>query len=554
MHSLHAAFRRPIYAAVLAVLPALFAVPSAGAQGTADVRRNKAVSLVVVITVDQMRGDYFARYASQYTGGFARINARAALFPHALQDHANTETAPGHSTILSGREAGHNGIVSNDRGVPDPNSPLVDYAGPAASPIRFNGTTLVDWLHTADPQSRVLSVSRKDRGAILTVGRAKGSVYWWNNGAFTTSRYYADTLPTWVKVFNDRKSAEALAGKTWTLLLPESAYAEPDSMFFENNGADFVFPHVLPKAPDLMRAQLANYPWMDSVTMAFALDGAATLELGRRGATDVLAVSLSTTDAVGHSFGPDSRELHDQLLRVDRWLGSFLDSLARVVPAERTVFVLTGDHGVTSFPEYTAMVKHKPAGRVSLDGLARETAATLSEKFEMDFGFDFNGNGLLIADTASLHARGLSIDSLANSLASRGRTAPGVIAIYTPRTLAAAPATDLNAMRWKHAIPKEIPWLICGVLKPGYVWSPGRLIAEHGTMSEETMNVPIAFWGAGVVPHVFADRARTVDIAPTLAAFLGVKPSEPLDGKILSGVFKAPRYTQSLHAAPDRVR
>ena len=322
-------FHRSIRAVSTAGMLGLLAVSSAHSQGSPE--RRRPVSLVVVITVDQMRGDYFAWYSTQYTGGFARIAARAALFPRAVQDHANTETAPGHSTILSGRTPAHTGIVSNDRGVPDPLSPLVDYAGPAASPSRFNGTTLVDWLHAADPASRVLSVSRKDRGAILPVGRAKGSVYWWANGAFTTSRYYADTLPVWVKAFNDRKSAEALAGTTWDLLLPASSYAEPDSMFFENNGADFVFPHLLPKSPDAMRAQLANYPWMDSVTMAFALDGARTLELGRRGATDVLAVSLSTLD----------------------------------------VFVLTGDHGVASFPEYTAMVKHKSASRVSLDGLAR---------------------------------------------------------------------------------------------------------------------------------------------------------------------------------------
>ncbi len=518
---------------VIALLCAL-ATPMARAQNaTAPAPR---ASLVVVITVDQMRGDYFARYAAQYTGGFARIAANAALFPRAVQDHANTETAPGHSTILSGREPTHTGIVSNDRGVPDPAAPLLDYAGPAASPIRFNGTTLVDWLHTANPESRVLSVSRKDRGAILPVGRAKGSVYWWTNGAFTTSRYYADTLPTWVKEFNDRKSAEALGGRVWDLLLPASSYAEPDSMFFENNGVDFVFPHLLPKAPDAIRAQLANYPWMDSVTMAFALAGANTLELGRRGATDVLAVSLSTTDGVGHAFGPDSRELHDHLLRLDRWLGSFLDSLARLVPAERTVFVLTGDHGVTSFPEYTAMVKHKSAGRISIDGLTRETAGALSDKYEMDFGFDFNGNGLLIADTAAMHARGVSVDSFANAFAAKVRGTPGVIAVYTPRTLA-APAGDLSAMRWRHAIPKEISWLVCTVLKPGYVWSPGRLIAEHGTLSDETASVPIAFWGAGVVPHVYSERARTVDIAPTLAAFLGVRPSETLDGKVLAGVF-----------------
>ncbi len=535
MYTSFSCFQRIVRTVRIAVLPALATLSSAHGQGSPDSRR--PVSLVVVITVDQMRGDYFARYAAQYTGGFARIASHAALFPRGVQDHANTETAPGHSTILSGREPTHTGIVSNDRGVPDPLAPLIDYPGAGASPARFIGTTLVDWLHSADSNSRVLSVSRKDRGAILPVGRAKGSVYWWADGAFTTSRYYADALPVWVKRFNERKSAEALAGTTWDLLLPASSYAEPDSMLFENAGVDITFPHQLPKSADAIRAGLTRFPWMDSVTIAFALDGARTLELGRRGSTDVLAVSLSTTDAVGHAFGPDSRELHDQLLRLDKWLGYFLDSLARLVPAERTVFVLTGDHGVVSYPEYTAMVKHKPAGRVSIEGIARETAASLSDRFEMDFGFEFNGNGLMIADTAAMRARGLSVDSISNALAAKVRGGPGVMTVYTPRTLVAAPPADVNAMRGRHAIPQETLWLFCAVLKPGYVWSKGNLTAEHGTMSEESVNVPIAFWGAGVVPHLFAERARTVDIAPTLAAFLGVKPSEPLDGKALPGVF-----------------
>ncbi len=185
--------------ASVAVISAALGASLAHAQGSVATR--PPVSLVVVITVDQMRGDYIARYAAQYTGGFARIASQAALFPRGVQDHANTETAPGHSTILSGREPTHTGIASNDRGVPDPLAPLVDYAGPGASPARFIGTTLVDWLHNADTNSRVLSVSRKDRGAILPVGRAKGSVFWWADGAFTTSRYYADTLPAWVRAF-----------------------------------------------------------------------------------------------------------------------------------------------------------------------------------------------------------------------------------------------------------------------------------------------------------------------------------------------------------------
>jgi predicted AlkP superfamily pyrophosphatase or phosphodiesterase len=505
-------------------------------------------TLVVFITVDQMRADYFQRFDKQLTGGLRTLYDGGAVFLDGYQDHAITETAPGHSVTMSGRFPVHTGITMNSAGVNGvPDAAIigtVDRTDLPASPVRFQGTTLTDWLKAANSATRFLSVSRKDRGAILPIGRSKGEVYWWvgSNGTFSTSHYYRETLPPWVQKFNARKPGQQYAGKEWTLLLPESAYPEPDSVPAENRGANFTFPHLVSDDSLIAARSTAAFPWMDEITLQFALAGLNELGLGgSSNRTDVLAVSLSTTDAIGHAFGPDSRELHDHLLRVDRWLGTFLDSLAKLVPREQTVFVLTGDHGIESFPEYTAMVKHKAAGRVSLDGLARETAAALSDRFEMDFGFDFNGNGLLIADTSAMHARGLSVDSLANALAAKARSSAAVIGVYTPRTLAAAPATDINALRWRHAIPREIPWLFCAVLKPGYVWSPGRLIAEHGTMSEGTVSVPIAFWGAGVVPHLYSDRARTVDIAPTLAAALGIRPSEPLDGHVLPGVFATPK-------------
>src|SRR6185503_2605267 len=126
-------------------------------------------ALVVLIAVDQFRGDYLDRFGSQLTGGLARFRTEGAFFPNAWQDHSNTETAPGHATMLSGREPAHTGVVSNTRGVPDPDMPLVEASGPGASPRRFNGTALYDWIVARDPNARVLSVSRKDRGAILPV-------------------------------------------------------------------------------------------------------------------------------------------------------------------------------------------------------------------------------------------------------------------------------------------------------------------------------------------------------------------------------------------------
>src|SRR5262252_526217 len=205
----------------------------------AQARASDRPALVVLIAVDQMRGDYLDRFSTQLTGGLARFRNDAAFFPHAWQDHSNTETAPGHATMLSGREPVHTEIISNNRGVPDPTAPLIGVAGGGASPRRVNGTTLYDWLLVRDSSARVLSVSRKDRGAILPIGRAKGDVYWFAGGRFTTSRYYADTLPTWVTKFDEAIPYDRLAGMPWKLLMPESAYPEPDSVWAENNGTDF---------------------------------------------------------------------------------------------------------------------------------------------------------------------------------------------------------------------------------------------------------------------------------------------------------------------------
>src|SRR5258706_213612 len=362
-------------------------VLSAGLAGPLSGQPTPPVKLVVLVAVDQMRAAYLARFASQWTGGFARIYNGGTVFEHGEQDHAATETAPGHSTMLSGRYPAHTGIALNSRGVQDPTAPILGVSNDTvgASPRRFRGTTLYDWMLARDPDVRVLSVSRKDRAAIFPIGRARAPVYWLNAGTFTTSRYYADSLPAWVQAFNRRIDVQQLSTTTWNLLLPDTAYSEPDSMGFENGGADFTFPHRPLTVPGGAARRLNQLPWIDSLTLAFGLEGAQALGLGRRGRPDLLSISLSTTDAVGHAFGPDSREIHDQLLRVDRWLGQFLDSLGRLVPQASIVVVLTGDHGVTSLPEYTVTVGHHPAGRVWLGGVAR--------RFGKKFGIRRGGGG-----------------------------------------------------------------------------------------------------------------------------------------------------------------
>lgn len=491
-------------------------------------RAPPSTALVVVVTVDQMRADYLGRWSGQWTGAFRRFLREGAVFPDGRQDHALTETAPGHATLLSGRAPAGTGIVNNSLGVPDSAAPLLDSNGPGASPRRFRGPTLVDWMRKADTGLRVLSISAKDRAAILPIGRGRYPVYWFSEGRLTTSRYYADSLPAWLAAWNRRNGVAALAGRSWTLLLPDSAYTEPDSVPRENRGADFTFPHVLLGDP---AARVTRSPWIDSLILDAALAGVTALDLGRRGRPDLLAVSLSGTDYIGHAFGPDSREVHDQLLRVDRLLGRFLDSLESRVGAGRLLVVVTADHGVTAFPELAA-ARGLPGGYVRLPALVRETNRRLAEHVPGGALLAVD-NGLVSADREKLRDLGISPESLATALAGQASRLPGVVEAWTPATLGADVETNVHAARWVRQLPRDHGWLLAVQVREGWVFGYGPGGAQHGTSNADDVNVPVIFLGPGVRPGVFPDTVRTVDIAPTLARLLGVRPDGRLDGHAL---------------------
>ena len=502
--------------------------------------------LVVVITVDQLRPDYLNRWKAQLTGGLAQLVAEGAVLTEGYQDHAITETAPGHASILSGLWPAHSGIMRNSQGVQDTTAPLLETSGPGASPRRFRGTTLFDWLKASEPTARALSVSRKDRGAILPIGQAKEQVYWYQSGLFTTSKYYSDTLPAWVQSFNARHLPFKAANTAWTLLLPDSAYKEEDNEPWENGGHDMVFPHRLPADSVRAAAALTVVPAMDSLTLLFALEGFEALRLGRKG-TDILAVSLSTTDAIGHAFGPDSREIHDQVLRLDRYLGWFLKRVTDRVGRDNVVVVLTADHGVTSLPERTRAKTGAAAYRVQLDTLLAAvnrdldrvagTAATPREWLGFDTGM------LFLQDNGRFAAMGLKTDSVLDAVATRILRVQGVARILKPADLARADtATDPIARRWLHQIAPDAGVVLTVTLQPGSIWDPGAgsLIAMHGQPSEDDTHVPIIFWGRGINRGTYAGRMNSVDIAPTLGVLLGVTPLSLIDGRARTDVL-APR-------------
>ncbi len=493
-------------------------------------------TLVVFITVDQLRGDYLSRFSHQFVGGLHRLGQNGAWFTNAFHDHANTETAPGHAATMSGRFPVHTGIAANSAGVNDPNAPLLDASELGASPRRFVGTTLLDWMRAADKRTRFLSVSRKDRGAILPIGRSRGDVYWYgSNGNFTQSTYYGSALPKWVKDFNRKQYAGQYAGWIWTPLLPDSAYAERDSVPVESSGQSFMFPHVIADEETLAAGTLLAFPPMDELTLKFALEGVRELQLGSDpNRTDLLSISLSATDAVGHRFGPDSKELHDQVLRVDRYLGTFIDSLFTMRDSTRIILALTGDHGMSPFPDVRSTATPNPGARYVDINPVFDTAFIRLAAMGVDTNFVAVDDGaLLIGDEASFRKAKVSPDSVARAIAALVRAVPGVHRVDMLSDLATADTvTDAIARRWLHMFkPGGVVRFVTTLDRFNY--PAGVRNAAHGSPWDQDAWVPVVFWGAPFMPGRYDTVTRVVDMAPTLANVLGVKPLEKLDGVIL---------------------
>ena len=342
----------------------------------------------------------------QLTGGLGRLYRGGAVFTDAHQDHAITETAPGHSVTLSGRFPAHTGIVANIYGVNDPKSPIIGGGGPGASPFRFRGSTLIDWLRVKDERSRALSVSRKDRGAILPIGRAHQSAFWFVDGRFTTSQYYGDTLPDLGAAVQRAKDSadvrrQAVESAPRRQRVPGAGQRSKRESWIGVPVSASRFRRTPRKPP----SSFTEYPVMDSLTAQFALAGLSAMNLGRGPQTDLLAVSFSTTDAVGHRFGPDSRELHDQIVRLDRYLGIFIDSLYRIRDSSRIVFALTADHGVAPYPELRAQREHVPAERVDVNPALLQAIGRLRAAHGDTTAIDFEEGMVTIDRAAYVRAR-----------------------------------------------------------------------------------------------------------------------------------------------------
>ena len=354
--------------------------------------------LVLVLSIDQMRVDYLSRFAPLYRGGLKRLTERGAVFNNARYRHASTETGPGHSVLLSGRHPSHSGIVANDwwdpylkkliNVVDDPFHLPLGGEGRSASPVNALSFTVGDVLKLGNVNSRVVGVSLKDRSAILMAGRRADAAYWYETagGNFITSTYYAKEAPPWLTRWNRLRLPDTYAGKKWTRLLADEdvyeKYAGPDAIEGEWDRKDTVFPHAIRGNPPerLYYDDFRRTPFADEVTLSVALEAMNAHQLGQDEHTDIFAVGFSATDVIGHTYGPESHEIMDQLLRLDSVLEKLFQAIDDSVGLANTLVVLSADHGSLPLVE-NLRSQGIEARRASPDILRNAVQGALDRRF-----------------------------------------------------------------------------------------------------------------------------------------------------------------------------
>lgn len=509
--------------------------------------------LVVAIAVDQFSAALFDQYRGRFTGGL-RLLQQGVVYPSGYQSHAATETCPGHSTILTGRHPNATGIVANvwyDRNLgrqvycmEDPAMTVPGRDTAPRGPANLKVSTLGEWLKATSPQSRVFAISGKDRGAINMAGHDPDGVFWWDDergfntyvpaGATAEARlapvagFNAALLARWQKT----PPAWRSAGK---------ACPAGDSDTFGKLTID----HRVPPAggdgawnePAGLRYLRAS-PTLDQVTLDAAQGLIDRFRLGGGTAPDLIAISLSATDYVGHRYGSQGVEMCDQLAHLDRALGVFLDRLAASkVPV---LVVLTADHGSIDAAERVA-ARGFPAQRIASNPLAEVSAAVQAElKLEYQ-PLAGDAQQIVIAHFGEVDAR---VDAKIEAAAVRLlRARPDVAAVFTSAEVAAAvppPGKPVDELTLAERLHESFDLARSGdiqvVYKPyasdGAPAVRGDYVAGHGSAWNYDRRVPMLFWWPGASGFEQSLPVETVDIAPTLAAVLGV-PTPAVDGRCL---------------------
>lgn len=526
-------------------------------------------ALVVVVMIDQFRADYLERFGPHFgPGGFRRLMEQGATFTDCRYRYAVTKTACGHATVLTGVNPNVHGIISNDwieretlkrvNCVDDDTAQVVGLpevkggaklpaklSVRAASPRRLLATTVGDELKlNRGPGPKVIGVSSKDRSAVLLGGKFADAAYWMDKGRIVTSTAYLKELPAWVQAFNATGRIDAYFDKVWDRLLPVAAYEKLQGADdAPGEGAEAGMGKTFPKRVNGGAATLTpafydafeNSPFKSEVLVDFAREVVEHEKLGQRGFTDVLCLSFSTNDSVGHTYGPDSHEVMDITLRTDRMLADFLTFLDRKVGLQRCTIVFTADHGAAPLPERVkALNPAISAGRVDAVRLLKTGEAAL----DAAFGPLADGKRWLVPDAFQfLFAAGvLAEKKLApavaeNVLRDALRTVDFIDEAYTRSALLAGDVKGAYAEATLLSFNRERTGDVYFRIKP--FWVDRKTGTNHGTPYTYDVCVPLVWFGVGVKPGVYPQRVGVDDIAPTLAHILNLLPPPRSEGRQL---------------------
>lgn len=551
---------------VLASLGVIACAPaSQSATAASDVAADATTpKLVLQITVDQLRGDLPNRYFERLgEGGFRYLWNNGVVYRDAHHAHANNETIVGHATLATGAHPSGHGMVANlwfDRetgyttyNVEDHNYRLltagadVDAASeidPTQRAARTEGrspaailvSTFSDELssHTGG-EAKVIGVSVKDRGAIAMAGHA-GTAYWFSKstGEFVTSTYYLDKYPDWVIGHNEQQPAQRFANTSWTLLHDQDSYlfSDSDDREWEIDLAGFgrVFPHSYGDGTSrYFNTLLTLSPAGDELVLDFAKKALVEEQLGMDDVTDYLSVSFSSTDYVGHMFGPSSLEAEDNILRVDSAIADLLATVDEQVGLENTLIVLSADHGAPDTPGYLNSLSI-PGSYVDPKAWDKEAAIERIKK-----QFDIEGELIETFDNPYLYLsadvrndNSIDQEALEAAVVEEVANLKGVSLAVSSSALRKGNLPDTDLMR---AVINNFNAKRSGdiyiVFEPNWFINDleGLTVAStHGSPWSYDTYVPIVFAGAGLQPESVDRRVHTVDIAPTLAIMLGTKP------------------------------
>jgi hypothetical protein len=526
------------------VAAALVAAVAAGVvvAGQHTAAQGRGPTLLVLIVVDQMRADYLARFDSRFTGGFRRLVTEGLVFEQAFFPYLNTVTCAGHATLGTGAWPKTHGIILNEWYRRELGRVRSCTADDTTTPVQYGGVpekeshsarellspSLAERLRQRWPGSRSVSVAVKPRSAVMMAGKGATAVTWVGADGWQTSTAYASgPLPEVMRALGPRPF-ERERGLVWERLLPEASYTGTDAGLGERppTGWTNVFPHPLlsPEHPKELIELWQTSPFADEQLGAVAASLVESYGLGRRDAVDFLGVSFPAADKVGHDFGPESHELQDTLIRLDRTLGTLLSALDRLVGRERYVLALSADHGVAPVPEQR-IAAGEAGGRVAL--------ATVADAVNTALTTAGLGPGPHVARveytevylTETTRSR-VTAAVMAPALAAV-RALPGVrTAVWTP-ALASLDATDPVIRAMQAGFVPDRSGDITLAPAPYWILVPGRNpnggnATTHGSSNDYDQHVPLVFLGAPFAAGRVRDAASPADAAPTLAATVGL--------------------------------